>query len=138
MKSVCATWIAAHVLAASVSFAAFSPVACAASGDGQSVRRNSAAKELAATLEAGGVEQLSRGNAAYARGDYAEAFRLYRNVAVLGIPEAHYRLGLMYLDGVGTRKSVRQAEYWLKLAASESHPGAAAALSALKSNEDRG
>ncbi len=125
MKSVCAKWIVAHFLAASISSFALSPAACA----GSAAHGN---------LASDGRAQLSRGNAAYARGDHAEAFRLYRNIAVLGIPEAHYRLGLMYKDGVGTRKSVRQAEYWLKLAAEENHPGAAAALSSIGAMEEHG
>ncbi len=138
MKTVCEKWLAAHAIAACLSCFAFSPIARAGSSDGQVIRGNPAASVLAATVESGGAEQLARGNAAYARGDYAEAFRLYRNIGVLGISEAHYRLGLMYLDGVGTRKSIRQAEYWLKLAASENHPGAAAALSSLRAIRENG
>ena len=72
--------------------------------------------EIAAALTNSGISQLASGNAAYARGDYATAFRAYRNIAVLGIPEAHYMLGVMYREGQGTRKSAKQAEYWLKLA----------------------
>lgn len=72
--------------------------------------------------------QLNRGNAAFKSGDYAEAFRLFRNVAVLGVPEAHYRLGMMYADGLGVRKSTRLAQYWLGQAAKQNYPGAAAAL----------
>lgn len=136
MKSVSAKWLAAHLLVAAASFFSLSPSAWA--GDGQTVRSEPAATELAAAAVPGGKEQMSKADAAYARGDYVEAFRLYRNVAVLGISEAHYRLGLMYLDGVGTRKNQRQAEYWLKLAASQNHPGAAATLGSLKSTEAQG
>jgi TPR repeat protein len=136
MKSVRTKWLAAHLLAAAAAFFSLSPLAAA--DDGQMVRSEAAATELAAAAAPGGNEQLSKANAAYARGEYAEAFRLYRNIAVLGISEAHYRLGLMYLDGVGTRKNLRQAEYWLKLAASQNHPGAAATLGSIKSTEAQG
>lgn len=86
--------------------------------------------EFAARLDAEG--QLARGNAAFSRGDYAEAFRIFRNIAVLGVPEAHFRLGQMYAAGLGTRKSSRQAEYWLNLAARENVPGATEALASVK------
>lgn len=103
--------------------------AAAAPADGAALETMSEAA-FAARLDAAG--QLSRGNAALQRGDYAEAFRLFRNIAVLGVPEAHYRLGLMYANGLGVRKSARQAEYWLGLAARENVPGADAALASLK------
>ncbi|MBS1191366.1 MAG: hypothetical protein H6R10_3158 [Rhodocyclaceae bacterium] len=77
-------------------------------------------------------EQLRQGIAAYDRGDYDEAFRVFRNVSVLGGSEAHYRLGLMYAQGHGTPQSLNRAAYWLKLAARQNHPGATEALSALK------
>lgn len=136
MKTASAKCFVAQLLFASVSFFSLSPFAAA--GDGRMVGGEPAPTELAAAAVPGGNEQLSKANAAYARGEYAEAFRLYRNIAVLGIPEAHYRLGLMYLDGVGTRKNLRQAEYWLKLAASQNHPGAAATLGSLRSTDAQG
>lgn len=82
--------------------------------------------------------QLATGNAAYQRGDYTEAFRLYRNIAVLGVPESHYRLGLMYAGGLGTRQSASQAEFWMKSAAQRNYPGAAAALSLIRAMKAKG
>ncbi|CAB1367347.1 tetratricopeptide repeat protein [Denitratisoma oestradiolicum] len=80
------------------------------------------------------ARQLQAGNAAYARKEYTEALRIFRNIAVLGVPEAHYRLGIMYAEGLGTRKSERQAEYWLKLASRKNYPGAASALGKLRTS----
>lgn len=82
--------------------------------------------------------QLAAGNAAYKRGDYAEAFRIYRNIAVLGVPESHYRLGLMYAGGLGTRQSPNQAEFWMKSAAERNYPGAAEALSLIRAMMAKG
>lgn len=76
--------------------------------------------------------QLNKGRAAYNRGDYVEAFRLFRNISVFGEPEAFYRMGLMYAEGRGTRKSATLAAHWLKLAAKKNYPGAEAALASLK------
>lgn len=92
--------------------------------------------EFTARLDADG--QLARGNAALGRGDYAEAFRLFRNIAALGVPEAHFRLGQMYAAGLGTRRSARQAEYWLGLAAREAFPGAAEALAVVRAGPSGG
>jgi TPR repeat protein len=94
--------------------------------------------EIAAALTSSGTSQLASGNAAYARGDYTAAFRTYRNIAVLGIPEAHFKLGVMYREGQGTRKSAKQAEYWLKLAVLAKFPGASEALASLQQSEAQG
>lgn len=80
------------------------------------------------------TRQLRAGNAAYGRKEYAEALRIFRNIAVLGVSEAHYRLGIMYAEGLGTRKNERQAEYWLKLASQKNYPGAASALDKLRAS----
>jgi len=76
--------------------------------------------------------QVSRGIAAYDRGEYQEAFRLLTNASVIGGPEVHYRLGLMYAEGLGVRKNPNRAAYWLRLAAKQNHVSASEALSALK------
>lgn len=138
MKSNCKAWIVAHVLAGSACAFTFPATAHAGALDGQIGRNDLAAGEALAGVEHDANRQLARANAAYAQGDYAEAFRLYRNIAVLGLSEAHYRLGLMYVEGRGTRKNARQAEYWLTLAATEKYPGAAEALASLKIMDARG
>lgn len=137
MESNCKTWIAAHLLAAACAIA-FPVTAHAGAMDGQTGRDDLATGAAISGVELDASRQLARANAAYAQGDYAEAFRLYRNIAVLGLSEAHYRLGLMYVEGRGTRKNARQAEYWLTLAATEKYPGAAEALASLKTIDTRG
>ena len=82
--------------------------------------------------------QLAAGNAAYRRGEYAEAFRYYRNVSTLGLAEAQYRLRMMYMSGQGTRKSLSQAEYWMSSAARAHYPGAAEALSLIRAMSEQG
>lgn len=89
-------------------------------------------------VETDAANQLRAANAAYASGDYPKALKLFRNIAVLGVPEAHFRLGIMYARGLGTRQSSRQAEYWLALAARENYPGAADALAALRAPPEDG
>lgn len=84
------------------------------------------------------ANQLRAANAAYASGDYPKALKLFRNIAVLGVPEAHFRLGIMYARGLGTRQSSRQAEYWLALAVRANYPGAADALAALSARPEDG
>lgn len=78
-------------------------------------------------------DQLKEGISAYQRGNYDEAFRVFRNIAIFGQPEVHYRLGLMYAEGLGTRKSPTLAAHWLKLAAKHNYPGASEALISLRS-----
>jgi len=82
--------------------------------------------------------QLHAGIVAYEQGNYSEAFRLFRNISALGVTEAHFRLGMMYAEGIGTRKSPRQAAYWLKLAAGKNYPGATEMLATINAAENAG
>ena len=76
--------------------------------------------------------QLRSGIAAYNQGNYAEAFRKFRNISTLGVPEAEYRLGMMYAEGRGVRQNLRQAAYWLNQAAQQKFPGARDALASIR------
>lgn len=129
MKS---TSICKCAAALAFALAAVSMQAAAAGDLANNVARQDAAVSGAI---ADGKQQMKKALQAYARGDYAEAFRLFRNVSVLGEAEAHYRLGLMYAEGLGTRRSVSLAAYWLRLAARQDYPGAAEALAALQPAE---
>ena len=60
---------------------------------------------------------VEKGIKAYDNRNYGEAFRIFSQVAVIGGPEVHFRLGLMYAEGVGTEKNISKANYWLKSAA---------------------
>ncbi len=72
---------------------------------------------LAAPVGAG---QFEDGFAAYKRGDYATAFRLWRPLADQGIAGAQYNLGVMYRDGQGVPQDYVEAHMWLNLSASAS------------------
>ena len=119
----------------SLLLAMFLALACSAhASPGSSPRNQPEPKPASAAIsdQFNVAGQLAAGNAAYSRGDYAEAFRLFRNIAVLGVPESHYRLGMMYASGLGTRQSANQAEFWMKSAAESRYPGAAKALSLIR------
>jgi uncharacterized protein len=53
---------------------------------------------------------------AYQKGDYEQAFRLYRELAELGQPKAQFNLAVMYANGQGTRPSDINAYAWALLA----------------------
>ncbi|UZW57772.1 sel1 repeat family protein [Sphingobium sp. JS3065] len=55
--------------------------------------------------------------AAYRRGDYANAMRLYQSLADGGDPRAQNSLGRMYLRGQGAGRDYRQAMKWFRRAA---------------------
>ena len=65
---------------------------------------------------------LEDGRAAYDRGDYATALRLWAPLADQGSPSAQYNLGGMYASSRGVSQGVPhdlvQAYKWLSLAAS--------------------
>jgi TPR repeat protein len=56
--------------------------------------------------------------AAYNRGDYATATKLYRPLAEQGDARAQHALGVMYRHGQGVPQDYAQAYKWYKLAAS--------------------
>lgn len=55
--------------------------------------------------------------AAYKRGDYANAVRLYRTLAEQGDPRAQNSLGRMYLRGQGVGRDYQEAMKWFRRAA---------------------
>ena len=60
---------------------------------------------------------LEDGFAAYEKGDYASALRLWRPLAEQGDAYAQYSLGLMYEKGQGVPEDFVQAHMWLNLSA---------------------
>ena len=70
------------------------------------------------------ADQLDDAAAAYERGDFVTAFRLVRPLAQRGDPVAQYHLGLMYLNGEGTRQNPAEAAKWFRLAAEQGDPRA--------------
>src|SRR5436305_1369139 len=68
------------------------------------------------------------GMAAYNRGDYLPAMRLFRPLAQQGNAKAHKVLGVMFRNGEGVAKSSMRARMWLSLAARRGEAGANAEL----------
>ena len=64
---------------------------------------------------------VAEGRAAYARKDYATAFKEFQAAAEKGDAEAQYRLGLLYRAGRGTRQDVAKSVEWLRKAADQKH-----------------
>jgi len=60
--------------------------------------------------------------------DPLAAARLYEDAARQGLPDAMYRLGLMYLDGEGVQQNSGNAVYWFYQAAQRGHIAAQAEL----------
>lgn len=65
---------------------------------------------------AGPVED---GKAAYGRGNYAEALRLFRVAAAQGNADAQINLGVMYDKGEGVARNYAEARRWYRLSAAQ-------------------
>ena len=55
----------------------------------------------------------------YQEGDYPAAFRLFKKAAEQGQANAQYNLGLMYYNGEGVTRDLKQAVYWYQKAAEQ-------------------
>jgi TPR repeat protein len=75
------------------------------------------------------LAQMNAGLTAYAARDTKLAFATWRNVAGRGNADAQLRVGLLYERGEGVGQDMIEAYRWLKLAANQGHPKAAAELS---------
>ena len=80
---------------------------------------------LAAPVAAGPLEDAE---AAYRRGDYATALRIFRPLANQGVAGAQAILGLMYDRGWGVPQNSAEAVKWYRLAAEQGLAGAQALL----------
>jgi TPR repeat protein len=65
------------------------------------------------------AESLEDAVAAYRRGDYATALRLYRPLADQGLAVGQFNLGLMYDNGQGVPRNYAEAMKWYRLAADQ-------------------
>ena len=72
------------------------------------------------------TEQLKRGEAALARGEYEEAHKILTPLAKDGNSRAQVRLAEMYAAGQGAKQNTIQAYIWYSLAARGGGAGAAA------------
>ncbi|GKX56050.1 hypothetical protein SOASR030_21620 [Leminorella grimontii] len=61
--------------------------------------------------------QVRQGDEDFSRADYAKAFSWYSKAAERGNGHAQSQLAYLYLNGLGTVKSLSQAVYWDRLAA---------------------
>jgi TPR repeat protein len=68
------------------------------------------------------------GMAAYNRGDYVPAIRLFRPLAEKGNPNAQSVIGVMYRKGQGVARSSARAFMWFSLAAARGDAKAKAEL----------
>jgi TPR repeat protein len=68
------------------------------------------------------------GMAAYSRGDYVPAIRLFRPLAEQGNARAQKVLGVMFRKGEGVPKNAVRARMWFSLAAKRGEAGARAGL----------
>ncbi len=64
---------------------------------------------------------LDEGEAAYDRGDYATAVRLWRPLAEQGVVTAQNNLGVMYEKGEGVPQDYAEAVKWYRLAAEQGY-----------------
>ncbi len=63
-------------------------------------------------LSAARADSLDKALAAYESGDYATALKVLRPLAEQGQPDAQFRLGTMYDNGLGLPRDAARAEYW--------------------------
>jgi TonB family protein len=70
------------------------------------------------------ADEMDDGQAAYARGDYEAALRLWRPLAEGGSARAQNNLGVMYENGKGVPEDVAEAIKWYSLAAQQGYAGA--------------
>jgi hypothetical protein len=84
-----------------------------------------AEKRQAKMTAAGPIEG---GVAAYQRGDYATAMRLWQPLAEQGDTAAQYTLGFMYAEGEGVPQDDAEAVKWYRLAAEQGYAAAQSTL----------
>ena len=77
---------------------------------------------------------LEDGEAAYHRGDYAEAMRLLRPLAEQGDASAQFRLGAMYTFGDGVPHDTEQGFIWYRKAAEQGNANAQTKLGLMYAN----
>jgi uncharacterized protein len=102
-----------------------------------SIKRILSGVILAVVLTGGAAAgPLEEGDAAYERGDYATAVRLWRPLAEQGNPEAQFVLGQMYNTGRGVSQDHAEAVKWYRRAAEQGDVLAQAVLGAMYGGEE--
>jgi tetratricopeptide (TPR) repeat protein len=94
-------------------------------------------KMLTKRVEANDPAALShKGWKCYDKGDYDASFEYYIKAAELGDLNAHYHLGLMYMNGEGVEKDEEKAVYHYEKAAIGGHPFARYNLACIENDND--
>jgi uncharacterized protein len=92
-------------------------------GSGASVNKILATLLVGLMLAVGGgvatAGPYEDGSAAYERGEYATALRLFRPLADQGNAQAQYKIGLMYRNGEGVAQDRAEAAKWIHKAAEQ-------------------
>jgi len=87
---------------------------------------------VAVTISSGAIAGPSEeGWAAYQRGDYATALKLWRPLAAQGNAFAQSNLGFMYDSGQGVKRDLGEAAKWYRLAAEQGNPRAQSNLGSM-------
>ena len=60
---------------------------------------------------------LDGAHSAYEKGNYSQAFSMYKEYAEQGDVDAQYALGVLYYDGKGVNQDIQQAAKWITMAA---------------------
>ena len=60
--------------------------------------------------------QFNLGLVHYKEQNYSEALKWYETAAILGLPAAQYKLGMMYFSGQGVKQNLQESRKWLMLA----------------------
>ena len=76
---------------------------------------------LVATVNAAPMDDA---DAAYERGDYAQALKIWRPLAAEGNSFSQYALGFMYVRGLGVMRNYQEAVKWYRLAAAQGRASA--------------
>ena len=71
---------------------------------------------LVATVNAAPMDDAS---AAYRKGDYAQALKIFKSLATQGNASAQYIIGFMYVEGKGVIQDYEEAAKWYRLAADQ-------------------
>ena len=74
---------------------------------------------LVLAFAASAVAGSGDGVDAYARGEYATAFKQFRALAERGNAKAQHNLGVMYAEGQGVPRDYAEAMKWYRLAAEQ-------------------
>jgi TPR repeat protein len=99
------------------------------------MRRILLALVLATTLTtAAAAGPFEDADAAYQRGDYATALRLWRPLAEQGNAPTQYNLGLMYSSGQGVPQDYAEAMKWCRLAVEQGYARAQYMLGIMYAN----